>query len=450
MSGQVEGGNEMTVSQSMGGIHAAGPFTESQLNQLFSRITRRIIPILTMMFVVAFIDRVNVGFAKLQMLSDLNFTNETYGLGAGIFFIGYALFQIPCNLYLYRFGARKVLAGITVLWGFVSIVNLFVKTPIEFYSIRFLLGVAEAGFSPGIILYLSGWYPSSLRASMIGLIFLGQPAAFIVGGPISGYIMRTFVGVGGLANWQWLFLLEGLPAVILGACMYIFVTDGPDSAAWLSGAEKKVIEAALEDDRRKNPPVHSSFVASLSHPVLWQFGAIYFCWVFGFSALQFWTPTMLAQAGISNFFYIGLITGALNLVAALCMTLNSRHSDAVRERRLHFSVALVIGAIMFVAVSQLSAAPVLLMIALGITSGAMFAPAALFWEMPIASLSGTAIAGGLALINSIGVTAGFVSQYAIGFVLTRTNSIALGLILTAAFTLLGAVLVVVLVPRKVA
>src|SRR5258705_6390796 len=301
--------------------------------RLYARVTRRVIPLLFACYVAAYLDRVNVGFAKLQMLGDLRFSQTVYGLGAGMFFIGYFGFEIPSNLILHRIGARLWIARVMLTWAVTSAAMLFVTSPTGFYILRFLLGVAEAGFFPGVILYLPYWYPSDRRAAIIALFMTGIPVAGVIGGPISGWILGGMAGVHGLAGWQWLFLLEALPSLVLGVAVLLYLDDGIVRARWLAAHEKEILTSRIPEDP-KHASTHSPWGSFTKAPV-WFPGIIYFFLIAGLYGAGFWLPTLIQRTGVASPVGIGLLTVLPNAVAAVAMVTISRRSDRPRERRRH-------------------------------------------------------------------------------------------------------------------
>ena len=272
----------------------------SELEAVYGKIARRIMPFLVLLFVVAWLDRINVGFAKLQMVKDLGFSEAVYGFGAGIFYLGYLLFEIPSNLFLERIGARKTFARITILWGLTSIAMVLVKTAIWFYILRFLLGAFEAGLLPGVVLYLTYWFPARRRAQMVGLFLAAIPIAGILGGPISGWIMGSMGSRTGLANWQWLFLLEGIPSMVMGLLTFAILADRPSQARWLTSSEKRLVLEDLEADHRQAGPRQHGFADALKLPQVWLLTLIQFCLTSANPTLGFWGPTIIEGFGVNS------------------------------------------------------------------------------------------------------------------------------------------------------
>ena len=310
--------------------------------RLYARVTRRLIPLLFACYVAAYLDRVNVGFAKLQMLGDLRFSETVYGLGAGIFFIGYFLFEIPSNIMLHRVGARLWIARVMLTWAMISAAMLFVTSATGFYILRFLLGVAEAGFFPGVILYLTYWYPSDRRAAIIALFMTGIPVAGVIGGPISGWILKAMAGVHGLAGWQWLFLLEALPSLVLGVAVLAYLDDGIARARWLAAIEKDILAGRIAEDQQ-HAATHALW-DSFTKPQVWFLGVIYFCLIAGLYGAGFWLPTLIRRTGVESPLAIGMLTVLPNAVAAVAMVTISRRSDRTRERRWHLVTPALVGA----------------------------------------------------------------------------------------------------------
>lgn len=410
-------------------------------NAVFRKVIRRIVPFLILCYVVSYLDRVNVGFAKLQMSEDLGFSEAAYGLGAGLFFIGYFLFEVPSNLMLQKVGARTWIARIMISWGVVSALFVFVNNEATFYVLRFLLGAAEAGFYPGVILYCTYWFPSARRARVIALFMSAIPVAGIFGNPLSGWIMDVFEGTGGWNGWQWLFLIEALPAIAVGVMTLFYLDNSVRDAKWLSDEEKSTIERALAEDT-KHHSEHGKTWDAFRDPKVWLMCLIYFFFVMGQYALTFWMPTFVQSTGIEGGFAIGALSAVPYLAALVAMNLFGRSADKRRERRWHLIIPSLMGAVGFSLAASWTGSTALSLVALSIAAAGVLTCAPLFWSLPTAFLSGTAAAAGLAVINSVGNLAGFVSPYMIGSLKDATDStavpmyvLALGLVIGAAAVL---------------
>ncbi|AKZ64221.1 MFS transporter [Herbaspirillum hiltneri N3] len=424
-------------------IHTPGAV---DMEVTYKKIAWRLIPFLVFLFVLAWIDRVNVGFAKLQMLQDLQFSEAIYGLGAGIFFIGYFLFEVPSNLLLEKIGARKTLARITILWGLASMAMAYVTTPASFYVLRFLLGVFEAGFFPGVVLYLTYWFPAQRRARVNGLFMTSFAIAGAVGGPIAGTIMSQMEGVGHLANWQWLFILEGIPSLIAGVFVLLYLPEKPANAKWLSVAEQQAVTQALVAENT-SASKHLSFKDACSNYRVWLCAAVYFCVVSGNATIAFWTPSIIKEIGIKGNLQIGLISAIPFIAGTLAMIWNGIHSDKTGERRMHSAIATLIASVGLILTGLTLGNAVMALCALTLAAIGILAAFPVFWSIPAAFLAGTAAAGGIALINSIGNLAGFVAPYMIGALKTSTGSLSSGLYFVAALEFLASFLVVVFVKK---
>ncbi|WP_338768299.1 MFS transporter [Massilia sp. METH4] len=406
---------------------------------LYRRVSRRLLPFLFLCYVAAYLDRVNVGFAKLQMQADLALSDTVYGIGAGIFFIGYFLFEVPSNLLMERVGARRWIARIMISWGFVSAATMFATGPVSFYVLRFLLGVAEAGFFPGVVLYLTYWYPAHRRARIVALFMSGVAIAGVLGGPLSGAIMSAFAGHAGLHGWQWLFLLEGLPSVALGIWTLFYLDDNLRAARWLGEADKAALERALEPEQRtrRHLPLPQLFASG----TVWLLALVYFLFVMGLYGVSFWLPQLLKNSGVQDVFRIGLLTAIPYGVAAIVMVLAARHSDRTAERRWHIAGAGVAGAAGLLVATAYAHDTALALAALSVATAGILTTFPIFWSLPTALLGGTAAAAGIALINSVGNLAGFLSPYLVGAIRDATGSTAPGITLLAASLVLGALLV---------
>ena len=414
-----------------------GQSTAQSADAVYTRVTWRLLPFLVLCYVVAYLDRVNVGFARLQMLDDLKFSETVYGLGAGMFFIGYFLFEVPSNLLLHRVGARVWIARIMITWGLVSASFMFIKTPTAFYALRFVLGIAEAGFFPGIILYLTYWYPSDRRARIVAMFMAAPPLAGVFGGPLSGWIMESFAGVGGLAGWQWLFVLEAIPAIVVGLAVLVYLDNGIRSARWLTDAEKSYLEERIAQDRATTSD-HASLIDVFDDRRLWRLCLIYFCYVMGHYGLTFWMPVLVQSAGVTGTFRIGLFTAIPYIGAVIAMLFIGARADRQRERRWHTAVPMAIGA-GFLSLSTMAGTQTsFAMVCLTIAAAGILSSGAVFWSLPTAFLGGVSAAAGIAAINSVGNLAGFVSPYVVGWLKDMTHSTEAGMFAVTAVLILGA------------
>jgi MFS transporter, ACS family, tartrate transporter len=424
-----------------------GHVTQDTGDLAIGRVSRRLIPFLFLLYILNFLDRVNVGFAALEMNRDLGFGPAVYGLGAGIFFIGYCLFEVPSNLVLYRTGARLWIARIMVTWGLAASAMMLVRTPASFYTLRFLLGVAEAGFFPGIIFYLTYWYPARERARAYAWFLAAIPVSGVIGGPISGALLGLH-GVLGLQGWQWLFLLEGIPSIVVGVAVLFLLPDRPRDARWLPVAEREWLETRLAAERAAAGVSHGeSLRRTLRNPLVWWLGLSYFLLVVALYGFALWLPQLVKASGTFSNFEVGVITAIPYAVAAVGMVLMGRHSDQAGERYLHLVLPAVAGALGFVALTRTgSTAP--LVAALSLTAFGVLGWLGPFWALPTAFLREQAAAGGIALINSMGAVGGFVGPYLIGVIKQRTGSFTPGLLLLAG-SLLAAVVIVLTIRATV-
>jgi D-galactonate transporter len=426
--------------------------TQDRVDATYSKISWRLLPFLGMLWVLAWLDRVNIGFAKLQMLDDLRFSEAVYGLGAGIFFLGYFFFEVPSNMLLQKIGAKKTVMRITIGWGLICMLQAWVTTPTQFYILRFLLGAFEAGFYPGVILYLTYWYPSQRRAKAFGTFMSASAIAGVLGGPLAGWIMSGMGGVQGLHGWQWLFVLEGIPSVLAGVLAYFYMTDRPEQAHWLDKEEKRIVQHELERDNRAQGERGSDWRKLFTDPKVWLLIAIFFCLLCANSTLTFWIPTVIKETGFNTPRAVGWIAGAAYLFGAAGMILNGRHSDHRREVRWHFSGAALCGALGMVTLAVTLAIPGLppavSLIAMGVALVGTMSAIPVFWQLPNMFLAGGAAAVGVALINSISNLAGFGAPYLMGLIKNATGKVGPGLYLVAAFELLAAVLVIAFIARK--
>ena len=415
------------------------------------KVSARLIPFLIVCYFVAYLDRVNVGFAALTMNKALGLTSTMFGFGSGIFFLTYFIFEVPSNLLLDRFGARRWIARIMVSWGILSALTAFIpgiaratglSGETTFYAIRALLGFAEAGFFPGIIFYLTLWFPSVYRGRIIGSFMVAIPLSSAIGAPISGLILGMD-RVGGLAGWQWLFIIEAAPAVLLGIVTYFYLTDRPADAHWLAPDERAWLSTRLDAERRQREAMHNLSVAqAMFNPRVWALSLVYFGAVACVYGVGFWLPQIIKAFGLSNAM-TGWVTAIPYAIGAAFMVAYGYHSDARGERKLHTAGALVISAV-GIAGAILTGSPTMTVVAFTIGTCGVFAALPLFWTLPTAVLSGTAAAAGIAVINSIGNLAGFFGPYAMGWIKDATGSFAGGLLLIAALAAIATVVVLVL------
>jgi ACS family tartrate transporter-like MFS transporter len=420
---------------------------EAALASALARVRRRLIPFLFLLYVFSYLDRVNVGFASLQMNAAIGLSASTYGVGFGMFFLSYLLFEVPSNVMLARVGARVWIARIMVSWGVVSIAMLFVRGPRSFYLLRFLLGAAEAGFFPGIIFYLTEWVPARARARTIAAFMTATLIAGVIGGPISGALL-TLQGAGGLAGWQWLFLLEGVPSVVLGFVVLARLTNRPEEAAWLPEAGKRALIAALARDRARATPEGRSVGSALASPLVWLLSAAYFFLIpVALYAFSSWVPQIIRAAYAGSDFGVGMLSAVPYCAGAMAMVAVGRSSDRSGERRWHVAGAAALSAAGFGAaglVHGLTPSMVALTVAMvGLAS--TFGP---FWTLATSIVNGAGAAAGIALINSVGNIGGFVGPSVVGYIKDRTESFADGLFFVAAIVIVGAALVLALPGRR--
>ncbi|MGJ4945354.1 MFS transporter [Bradyrhizobium sp. HKCCYLS1011] len=401
-------------------------------------ISWRLIPFLVLAYFFSYLDRVNLGFAALTMNAELKFTPLIFSWGAGIFFIGYFIFEVPSNLALERFGASRWIARIMVTWGIISALMATVSGVWSFYTLRFLLGVAEAGFFPGIILYLTYWYPAQYRARFLAAFAVAVPISTVIGAPISGLLLGLD-GVMGLQGWQWLFILEGIPSILLGVVTWFYLTDRPEHATWLSAEQKAWLGARLDAEiAAKQAARHMTLGEALSSPKVIMLSLIYFGFVGALYGMQFWLPQIVKAFGLTNA-QTGFVTAIPYLFGTVAMILWARHSDATRERVFHVGAPLILIAAAL-ALSSYLTDPTLTMVVLTVAAIGVFCVFGVFWTLPTAWLSGTAAAGAIALINSIGNLAGFGGPYLIGWMKDTTGSTANGLLALAVLPLIAGVL----------
>ncbi|SDV46813.1 MFS transporter [Chitinasiproducens palmae] len=417
---------------------ASLPDEPPALARLYRKLTLRLVSVFCLCYFAAYLDRTNVGLAKLQMLDALGISDTIYGLGAGLFFAGYVLFEVPSNLILQKVGAKLWIARIMVTWGLASGLTAFVQTPLQFYVLRFLLGVAEAGFLPGVLLYLTQWYPDARRARIVALFMVGLPLSSMIGSPLSGWIMEAFDGLARLGGWQWLFLLEAAPSVLLGIFVFLYLPNDIASTRWLGADEKAMLQARLAADRIDGK--QEAIGAAFTDPKVWALGLIDLCVLLGLYAISFWLPTILRDTGVRDAYTIGWWMAVPNAVAVVATVWWGTRSDRKRERRWHIVLPFLLSAAAMVAATAgphgLGATIVIFTL---INAGAA-AAMPVVWALPSAFLRGRAAAAGIAFACSIANLGGFASTYLIGWLRDTFHTQNAGLYGFAACLLVGAML----------
>ncbi|CAH0307145.1 Putative metabolite transport protein NicT [Massilia sp. Bi118] len=426
---------------------AVGASTIDEASKAYSKVAWRLLPFLFLCYVFAYLDRVNVGFAKLQMMSDLGLSEAVYGMGAGVFFAGYLMFEVPSNIVMLKVGARKWITRIMVTWGVISAAMMYVSTPASFYALRFLLGVAEAGFFPAILLYLTYWFPAGRRGKVTALFMTGIPMSGVIGGPLSGLIMGTMDNVGGYHAWQWVFVLEAIPTIILGCMAWFYLDDKVADAKWLDDSEKSLIEHELNQDKQGGH-LHN-LRDGLVNPRVWLLSAIYLFYTMGLYGISFWLPTIIKASGVSSTFDIGMLTSIPYAAATVTMILVGRSSDIRRERRWHLALAGVAGAVGLTWSAAYGDNTPIAMLALTLATMGIITTISQFWLLPPAVLTGAAAAAGIALANSVGSVSGMIAPYMLGVVKTMTNSTNAGVIAIAVCLLVGCALTFALPAKAV-
>ena len=415
--------------------------------RVMSKVTWRLIPFMCLCYLAAFIDRVNVGFAKLSMLADLNMSQAIYATGAGIFFVGYFIFEVPSNLILERVGARIWIARIMILWGIISSAMMFVHTTWMFYLLRFLLGAAEAGFFPGMILYVTYWFPKAYRSRAVSLFMTAAVFSFVVGGPLSGWLMDhpRF----GLKDWQWLFLAEGIPSILLGLVVLWYLPNGPRQAKWMAAAELSWLLARLDEERaHQEKKQHFTLFQALSHPRVLLLSLIYFLNVVGGYGLDFFTPTIIKGAFPElTKFQIGWLSAIPPLIAIPIMIFHGRSSDARGEQRWHVAVAVAVFAAGLLVLS-LNPSPPMVIVGITMCVAGRWSAIGPFWGLPTAFLTGSAAAGGIAMINSIGNLGGQAGPVILSWFADASGSYSKGLRVLAVMVTMCGVLTLMIRLRK--
>jgi MFS family permease len=411
----------------------------------YRKVDVRIVPFLFLCYILAYLDRVNVGFAKLQMLKDLSLSDAAFATGAGIFFIGYFFFEVPSNVLLKKFGARMWIARIMISWGVISACMIFVKGERSFYAMRFLLGLAEAGFFPGVIFYLTLWYPSKLRSTRTAWFVAAIAVSGVVGNPISGWMMDTLSGAMKLAGWQWLFLSEGIPSILVGLMVIFYLDSSIEEAKWLTREEKTLLAQNLqaEDKHKTEHKLSDAFTSGK----VWALCAIYFTLMIGLYGIAFWLPTIVKAFGMKGYLRVGLITAIPYGVAVIGMIFLSNHSDKTGERRLHYVANVVAGAVGLVLSGVFASNHVLAIIFLSVGTLGVIGSMPLFWPLPSAFLAGTAVAAGIGIVNSVGNLGGYVGPNIPIWARYFSKDPSAALYMIAGILTVGAVLTYFFIPR---
>ena len=413
--------------------------------QTYRKVDLRIVPFLFLCYILAYLDRVNVGFAKLQMLKDLSLSDAAFATGAGIFFIGYFFFEVPSNVLLKKFGARMWIARIMISWGVISACMILVKGQWSFYAMRSLLGLAEAGFFPGVIFYLTLWYPSKLRSTRTAWFVAAIAVSGVVGNPISGWIMDKLSGAMNLAGWQWLFLSEGIPSILVGFWVIFYLESSIEEAKWLSREEKTLLAHNLEvEDKHKT---EHKMADAFGSGKVWVLCAIYFTLMIGLYGIAFWLPTIVTAFGVKGYLEVGLITAIPYGVAVVGMILVSSHSDKTGERRLHYVANVIVGAAGLVLSGVFASSPVLAIVFLSLGTMGVIGSMPLFWPLPSAFLAGTAAAAGIGIVNSVGNLGGYVGPNIPIWTKNFSSDPSAALYAIAAILMVGAILTYVFIPE---
>lgn len=439
---------------------------EAQERAVYRKIAWRILPLLVFCYILNYLDRINIGIAQLQFKSDLGFSDAAYGLGAGLLFVGYVVFEIPSNLMLDRVGVRKTFLRIMVAWGVLSTMTMFVRTPTQFYLVRFLIGVAEAGFTPGIFLYLSYWFPARRRARITSIFYLSIPIAAILGAPLSGWIMHAFAGDLGLRGWQWLFLLEGAPSAIFGVVVFFVLSDRPQHASWLTSGEKAfVLEQIDLDDANKSgrvgsgrtKPRHQGLADKqtrgalrtvIADPRVLCAGFTFACSFSLGNTLAFWAPSVIRDSGVAHIGNVGLLAAMPALFGVIVMIVAGRHSDRTLERRWHAALALIAAAIALALLPHFRHDTAAALALLAVASAGHYSCLAVFWSIPPTYLPRETAAAGIALVNVIGSLGGALSTAALGWMSKGAEGFGIGLLLLGAVIACGAVTLLVAFPAR--
>ncbi|GAB3556103.1 MFS transporter [Spelaeicoccus albus] len=423
----------------------------TEKNALYRKIAFRLMPLLVVCYLVSYIDRTNIGIAQVGLHQDLGFSEGVYAFGVSLYFVGFILFEVPSNALMARIGARKTLLRIMIAWGLVTIATMFVHNAVMFYVARFLLGVAEAGFFPGCLLLLSYWFPSSRRTRMTAIFFMSIPVSGIIGSLVSGWIMSVFGGIWDLSSWQWLFLLEGIPAVLLAFVVFVMLSDRPAQAPWLSDREKAIVENDLADDQRRKamkPSRKGGLRQALSDPRVWILG-LGACAAYTLAnAVSFWTPRIINEAGIDDPMLLGLLSAIPPVFGIVAMQLVGRSSDKRLERRWHTAVCWLCAIVAMVVLSFFLHSPYLVVVLLCVMAAAHYSGLTVYYSIPSIYLGAKSAATGIAFVTAMGSVAAALAPAMLGWIHNVTGNISLGLVLSAAIIFLGVLVVLIGISAK--
>ena len=415
--------------------------TKAEVEATFRKVAWRIVPLLMICYVLAFIDRGNVGFAKLQFMGDLGFNEAVYGLGGGLFYLGYSVFEVPSNLILARVGVRLTLLRIMVLWGLCSAALALMTAPSHYYILRSLLGAAEAGFFPGVLFYLTTWIPASRRGQFTAYFMSAIAISGIISGPLSGFILHSLDGALGLKGWQWLFITEGVPSAIMGVVAYFTLSDRPETAHWLNPRQVRIITAELEAEQQaKGGHSPSSFGSALRDRRLYVLLGMSVGLIAGGAGIPLWLPTIIRQAGVTNVWYIGLMAAIPYIVAIVVQQLIARHSDRTQERRWHAALPTLACALGWLLLAEFNSDPWISLGLLTLMTAGYLGATGPYWTMPAQYLSGVGAAGGIAMITTAGGIGAFFAPTIVGWIASRTGTLTYALVFYAVIMAAGAVL----------
>lgn len=423
--------------------------TSDETAAIYRKVAWKLLPLLFVCYFFNYLDRTNIGIAQLQMKVDLGFSDASYGLGAGLVYLGFILFEVPSTIMMNRIGAKRTLLRIMVGWGAVTCLTSLIRSPTEFYVARILLGIAEAGFIPGILLYLSYWFPVQRRARITAAFLTAIPTSGILGNPLSGFIMQHFSGVFGVHGWQWLFLIEGLPSILLGIIAWLMLTDRPQLASWLTPRQQAIIVGALDRERRhKAERAHQSLLSALKDPRVWAISYVLFSSLMISNTLTFWSPTIIQRSGISKVANVGVLATIPPLMGVIAMLLVGRHSDRVMERRWHTVVPLVCAAIGLALLPVFHDATVLSIALLSLVAIGYYSSLPTLYSLPSTYMSGGGAAAGIAAMTTIGSIGSALAPSLLGVIRSLTGSFKLGFQIYAGIAVLGALTLLMCVPGR--